>query len=167
MISPLLTNIYLHYVFDLWAERWRRREATGDMIMVRYADDLVVGFQREADARHFWEAMRERLQEFSLMRHPAKTRLIEFGRFAAAQREKRGLSKPETFSLLGFTFICGKSRQGNFLLKRKTRRDRKRVNLKEVKGELRQRMHQPSRRAPRRWSHPSRSWRSAPSRRRG
>ena len=143
VISPLLANIYLHYVFDLWAERWRRREATGDMIMVRYADDLVVGFQREADARRFWEAMRERLQEFSLMLHPAKTRLIEFGRFAAAQREKRGLSKPETFSFLGFTFICGKSRQGNFLLKRKTRRDRMRVKLKEVKGELRQRRHQP------------------------
>lgn len=142
VISPLLANIYLHYVFDLWAERWRRREATGDMIMVRYADDLVVGFQREADARRFWEAMRKRLQEFSLLLHPEKTRLIEFGRFAAAQREKRGLSKPETFNFLGFTFICGKSRQGHFLLKRKTRRDRMRAKLNEVKGELRQRMHQ-------------------------
>ncbi len=143
VISPLLANIYLHYVFDLWAERWRRREATGDMIMVRYADDLVVGFQREIDARRFWDAMRERLQGFSLTLHPEKTRLIEFGRFAAAQREKRGLDKPETFNFLGFTFICGKSRQGNFLLKRKTRRDRMRARLREVKGELRQRMHQP------------------------
>src|SRR4029453_1809996 len=100
VVSPLLANIYLHYVFDLWAERWRRREATGDMIMVRYADDLVVGFQPGDDARRFWEALRELLQEFSLRLHPAKTRLIEFGRFAAAQREKRGLSKPETFSFL-------------------------------------------------------------------
>ena len=122
VISPLLANIYLHYVFDLWAERWRRREATGDMIMVRYADDLVVGFQRETDARRFWDAMRERLQEFSLTLHPEKTRLIEYGRFAVAQREKRGLNKPETFNFLGFTFICGKSRQGNFLLKRKCQR---------------------------------------------
>lgn len=142
VISPLLANIYLHYVFDLWAECWRRREATGDMIMVRYADAFVVGFQRETDARRFWEAMQERLQEFSLTLHPEKTRLIEFGRFAAAQRVKRGLNKPETFNFLGFTFICGRSRQGHFLLKRKTRRDRTRAKLKEIKGELRQRMHQ-------------------------
>ena len=133
VISPLLANIYLHYVFDLWAERWRRREATGDMIMVRYADDLVVGFQREIDARRFWDAMRERLQEFSLTLHPEKTRLIEFGRFAAARREKHGLNKPETFNFLGFTFICGKSRQGHFLLKRKTRRDRMRARSKRLK----------------------------------
>lgn len=143
VISPLLANVYLHYVFDLWAERWRRREATGDMIVVRYADDLVVGFQRETDARRFWDAMRERLQEFSLTLHPEKTRLIEFGRFAAAGRERRGLGKPETFDFLGFTFICGKSRQGKFLLKRKTRHDRMKAKLKEVKGELRRRMHQP------------------------
>src|SRR5205814_6022469 len=97
VISPLLANVYLHYVFDLWAERWRRREATGDMIMVRYADDLVVGFQHETDARRFWDAMRERLREFSLSLHPDKTRLIEFGRFAAQNHEKRGRSKPETF----------------------------------------------------------------------
>ena len=142
VISPLLANIYLHYVFDLWAERWRRREATGDMIMVRYADDLIVGFQHEVDAQRFREMLRERLQEFSLMLHPDKTRLIEFGRFAAAQREKRGLRRTETFNFLGFTFICGRSRRGHFLLQRKTRSDRMRARLKDVKGELRRRMHQ-------------------------
>jgi RNA-directed DNA polymerase len=141
--SPLLANVYLHYVFDLWADRWRRREATGDMVIVRYADDIVVGFEHEADARRFWDAMRERLQEFSLSLHPEKTRLIEFGRRAAAERKQRGLGKPETFNFLGFTLICGKSRRGNFLIKRKTRRDRMTAKLKEVKEELRQRMHQP------------------------
>jgi len=122
VISPLLANIYLHYGFDLWADLWRRREATGDMVIVRYADDIVVGFQHEADARRFWEAMRERLGKFALTLHPDKTRLIEFGRHAAANRERRGLGKPETFNFLGFTFICGKSRKGFFLIKRKTRR---------------------------------------------
>src|SRR5947208_9782953 len=122
--SPLLANIYLHYVFDLWAERWRRHEATGDMIIVRYADDLVAGFEHEDDARRFLDAMRVRLEEFALSLHPDKTRLIEFGRHAAANRETKGLGKPETFNFLGFTFLCGKSRRGNFLLKRKTRRDR-------------------------------------------
>src|SRR5712675_374117 len=112
VISPLLANIYLHYVLDLWAERWRRREATGDMIIVRYADDIIVGFEHEADARRFLDAMRERLGEFALTLHPDKTRLIEFGRHAAANRERRGLGKPETFNFLGFTFICGKSRRG-------------------------------------------------------
>ena len=107
VISPLLANVYLHYVFDLWAERWRRREATGDMIIVRYADDIVVGFEHEADARRFLDAMRERLREFSLSLHPEKTRLIEFGRYAAERRERRGLGKPETFNFLGFTLICG------------------------------------------------------------
>src|SRR5216684_5753495 len=102
VISPLLANVYLHYVFDLWAERWRRREATGDMIMVRYADDTVVGFQHESDARRFRDAMRESLREFSLSLHPEKTRLIEFGRFAAQNCKKRGLGKPETFKFLGF-----------------------------------------------------------------
>jgi group II intron reverse transcriptase/maturase len=141
--SPLLANVYLHYVFDLWAERWRRREATGDMVIVRYADDTVVGFQHEADARRFWDAMRTRLAEFALSLHPEKTRLIEFGRFAAVARAQRGLGKPETFNFLGFTFICGKSRGGKFLLKRKTRRDRMRAKLREVKEELRRRMHRP------------------------
>jgi RNA-directed DNA polymerase len=143
VISPLLANIYLHYVLDLWAERWRRREATGDMIIVRYADDIIVGFQHEADARRFLDAMRDRLKEFSLSLHPEKTRLIEFGRDAAAKRKRLGLRKPETFNFLGFTFICGKTRQGKFQLKRKTRRDRMRAKLQEIKGELRRRMHQP------------------------
>jgi RNA-directed DNA polymerase len=141
--SPLLSNVYLHYVFDLWAERWRRRQATGDMIIVRYADDIVIGFQHKSDARRFWDAMRERLTEFSLTLHPDKTRLIEFGRFAAAQRARRGLGKPETFKFLGFTLICGQSRQGRFALQRKTRGDRMRAKLKEIKKELRRRMHQP------------------------
>jgi group II intron reverse transcriptase/maturase len=141
--SPLLANIYLHYVFDLWAERWRRHEATGDMIVVRYADDLVLGFQHENDARRFLGAMRTRFEEFALQLHPDKTRLIEFGRYAATGRERRGPGKPETFNFLGFTFICGRSRQGRFLLKRKSRRDRVRAKLKEVKVELRQRMHCP------------------------
>ena len=143
MISPLLANIYLHYCFDLWAERWRRREAHGDMIVVRYADDLVVGFEREGDAPRFLDAMRERLGEFALTLHPDKTRLIEFGRFAAVDRKRRGLGKPETFAFLGFTFICGKSRRGFFQLHRKTRRDRMRAKLKDIKAELRRRMHQP------------------------
>jgi RNA-directed DNA polymerase len=141
--SPLLANVYLHYVFDLWAERWRRREAKGDMIIVRYADDIVVGFQHEADARRFWEAMRERLQEFSLSLHPEKTRLIEFGRFAADKRARHGLGKPETFNFLGFTFICGKSLKGKFLVVRKSRSDRVRAKLQEIKEELRRRMHEP------------------------
>jgi RNA-directed DNA polymerase len=143
VISPLLANIYLHYVLDLWAERWRRREATGDMIIVRYADDVIVGFERERDARRFLDALRERFEEFALSLHPEKTRLIEFGRQAANNRKRRGLGKPETFNFLGFTFICGKSRRGNFLIKRKSRRDRMRAKLQAIKQELRQRMHQP------------------------
>jgi len=143
VISPLLANIYLHYVFDLWAARWRRCEATGDMVVVRYADDLVVGFEHEDDARRFLVAMRARFEEFMLSLHRDKTRLIEFGRFAATNRGKRGLGKPETFSFLGFTFICGKSRQGRFLLKRKTRRDRMRTKLEDIKVELQRRMHWP------------------------
>jgi RNA-directed DNA polymerase len=143
VISPLLANIYLHYCFDLWVERWRRREAQGDMIVVRYADDLAVGFEHEGDAYHFLDAMRERLGEFALSLHPDKTRLIEFGRFAAVDRKRRGLGKSETFAFLGFTFICGKSRQGSFQLHRKTRRDRMRAKLKDIKAELRRRMHQP------------------------
>jgi RNA-directed DNA polymerase len=143
VVSPLLANVYLHYVFDLWAERWRRREASGDMILVRYADDIIIGFQYESDARRFWDAMRQRLAEYSLSLHPDKTRLIEFGRFAADQRARRGLGKPETFTFLGFTFICGRSRRGRFTLKRKSRGDRMRATLKEIKKELRRRMHQP------------------------
>src|SRR5438309_9115473 len=132
VISPLLANAYLHYCFDLWAERWRRHEARGDMIVVRYADDLVVGFEKEDDARRFLDAMRDRLGKFALSLHPDKTRLIEFGRHAARRRAQRGLGKPETFNFLGFTFICGKSRRGRFLVKRKTRRDRMRSKLQAV-----------------------------------
>ncbi len=143
VISPLLANIYLHYVFDLWADRWRRREAQGEVVVVRYADDLVIGFELEDDARRFLEAMRERFEAFDLSLHPDKTRLIAFGRYAAERRAARGLGKPETFNFLGFTFYCGLSRRGRFLLKRKTRRDRMRAKLKEIKAELRRRMHQP------------------------
>jgi RNA-directed DNA polymerase len=142
VISPLLANVYLHYAYDLWAERWRRHEATGDMIIVRYADDIVVGFEHESDARRFWDAMRKRLEEFSLSLHPEKTRLIEFGRHAAARRAQRGLGKPETFKFLGFIFICGRSRKGKFQLQRKSRRDRMRAKLREIKENLRRLMHQ-------------------------
>src|SRR3954462_12565051 len=143
VISPLLANVYLHYVFDLWAERWRRREATGDVIMVRYADDIVVGFEHEADARRFRDAMRARLEEFALALHPDKTRLIAFGRFAADRRAQRGLGQPETFCFLGFTHICGRSRRGTFQLQRNSRTDRMRATLRRVKDALRRRMHQP------------------------
>ena len=143
VISPLLSNVYLHYVFDFWAERWRRREATGDMIMIRYADDLVVGFQHESDARRFWDAMRDRLREFSLSLHPDKTRLIEFGRFAAQNCKKRGRAKPETFKFLGFVLICDKSRRGDFRIRRKSRRDRMHAKLREIKEALRQRTNRP------------------------
>ncbi len=143
VISPLLANIYLHYVMDLWANRWRQQEAQGDMIIVRYADDLVAGFEHEGDARRFLDAMRIRFEGFMLSLHPDKTRLIEFGRRSAVDREKRGVGKPETFKFLGFIFICGKSRQGRFLLHRKTRGDRMRVKLQEIKVELKRRMHWP------------------------
>ena len=105
VISPLLANIYLHYVLDLWANRWRQREATGDMIIVRYADDFIVGFQHESDARRFLDEMHERLKKFALTLHPEKTRLIEFGRYAAERRQRRGLGKPETFNFLGFSVL--------------------------------------------------------------
>jgi len=143
VISPLLANIYLHYALDLWVERYRRREATGDMIIVRYADDFIVGFEHEAEARHFLEALGKRLKEFALSLHPEKTRLIEFGRNAEDNRRRRGLGKPETFNFLGFTFICGRSRRGAFQIRRKSRRDRMRAKLQAVKQELRRRMHQP------------------------
>ncbi|MGL3104594.1 group II intron reverse transcriptase/maturase [Bradyrhizobium sp. BR 1432] len=133
VISPLLANVYLHFALDLWAARWRRREATGDMIIVRYADDFIIGFQHESDARRFLDEMRKRLGEFALSLHPEKTRLIEFGRFAAKRRKRRGLGKPETFDFLGFSFICGKTRSDKFQIKRKTRRDRMRAKLREIK----------------------------------
>ena len=143
VISPLLANVYLHYVFDLWAERWRRHEATGNMIVTRFADDLVIGFEFKADARRFLDMMRKRFEKFALTLHPEKTRLIEFGRFAVHNRKRRGLGKPETFDFLGFTLISGKSRRGVFQLKRKTRRDRMRAKLREIREELRWRRHHP------------------------
>ncbi|MBE0703533.1 MAG: group II intron reverse transcriptase/maturase [Afipia sp.] len=143
VISPLLSNVYLHYVFDLWADRWRRREATGDMIMVRYADDIIVGFQHESDARRFWNDMRDRLGEFSLSLHSDKTRLIEFGRFAAQNCEKRRRSGPETFKFLGFVLICDKSRGGVFRVRRKSRRDRMRATLRDIKEALWRRINRP------------------------
>jgi group II intron reverse transcriptase/maturase len=139
--SPLLANIYLHYVFDLWALQWRRREATGNVIFVRYADDIVAGFEHEADARRFWDAMRARFAQFGLALNEEKTRLLEFGRHAATRRQRQGLGRPETFNFLGFKFICGKSRRGAFLLHRKTRGDRLRATLQEVKVWLRLHMH--------------------------
>ena len=142
VISPLLANIYLHYVIDLWAAQWRRREAQGDMIIVRYADDMVVGFEHEADAQHFLKVLANRLQDFELSLHPDKTRIVEFGRSAAANRQKRGLGKPETFTFLGFTFICSVSLRGRFQIKRKSRSDRVRKKLKDVKEDLRRRWHQ-------------------------
>src|SRR3954452_19042310 len=142
VISPLLANIYLHYVYDLWAEQWRKRHARGAMIVVRYADDTVVGFEHRADAERFLEAVRTRMAEFALELHPEKTRLIEFGRHAASNRATRGQGKPETFDFLGFTHICSRSRKGGFVLARHTRRDRKMAKLLEIKEELRRRWHQ-------------------------
>ena len=142
VISPLLANIYLHYVFDLWAQQWRQRHAQGDVIMVRYADDIVVGFEHQADAGRFWKDMRTRLAEFALTLHPGKTRLIEFGRHAAKNRRARGLGRPETFNFLGFTHISGHSRRGDFQLKRKSRSDRVRTRLQVIKETLRRRMHE-------------------------
>jgi len=141
VISPLLANVFLHYVYDLWAVQWRQRQAKGQMITVRYADDVVVGFELEADARAFWDAMRERFKQFSLELHEDKTRLLEFGRFAATRRARRGQGKPETFKFLGFLFICGKTRRGAYQLQRKTRSDRMRTRLQDIKAKLRQRMH--------------------------
>ena len=143
VISPLLANIYLHYVFDLWADRWRRQHARGGVIPVRYADDIVAGFEHKADAERFLAALRDRLAGFALTLHPGKTRLIEFGRFAAANRARRGLGNPETFDFLGFTHICGRSRRGRFQLRRKSRRDRMQAKLRELKSELRRRWHEP------------------------
>ena len=140
-ISPLLANIYLHYVLDLWADQWRKRQARGDVIIVRYADDFVVGFQYHADAERFWRELTERLRKFKLELHEDKTRLIEFGRFARSNRRQRGQGKPETFDFLGFTHISGKTRQGRFMVQRRTSRKKVRAKLKEVKRELRNRLH--------------------------
>ncbi len=142
VVSPLLANIYLHYVYDLWAEQWRRRHARGAMIVVRYADDTVVGFEHRADAERFLAYLRIRLAEFDLELHPDKTRLIEFGRHAASDRTARGDGRPETFTFLGFTHICSRSRRGGFLLARHTWRDRKQAKLLEISEDLRRRWHQ-------------------------
>ena len=142
-MSPLLANIYLHYVFDLWIQQWRKREARGDVIVVRYVDDFVVGFQYRDDAERFLEELRERFQKFNLELHPEKTRLIEFGRFAATNRRRCGEGKPETFNFLGLTHICGTTRKGKFQVVRQTMLQRMRGKLKELKIELRRRMHFP------------------------
>jgi RNA-directed DNA polymerase len=142
--SPLLANVYLHYVFDLWVRRWRRRSATGDMIVVRYADDIVVGFEHRADAERFLHEWQDRMRSFGLELHPDKTRLIEFGRHVAEQRKRRGASKPETFDFLGFTHLCGTTRKtGRFIVKRQTIRKRLSAKLHALKAELRHRWHVP------------------------
>jgi RNA-directed DNA polymerase len=141
-VSPLLANIYLHYVFDLWVRNWRRR-AKGDVIVVRYADDIVVGFQHEEEARQFWAELRDRFAKFGLELHPEKTRLIEFGRHAAEDRKRNGRGKPETLNFLGFTHICGKTRKGRFALVRHTMTKRIVAKLREVKEAFRWRWHDP------------------------
>lgn len=142
-VSPLLANIYLHYVFDLWVQQWRRKRARGDVITVRFADDFVVGFEHRHEAERFLGDLRKRLAKFGLTLHPDKTRLIEFGRYAEPNRRRRGEGKPETFNFLGFTHICGKTRKGWFTVLRQTMRKRSQAKLKEVRIELRRRMHHP------------------------
>jgi len=142
-ISPLLANIYLHYALDLWVQQWRRKQASGDVIIVRYADDFVVGFQHRQEALRFQEELADRLGRFGLELHPTKTRLIEFGRFASADRKRGGGGKPPTFDFLGFTHICSKTRKGRFTVLRRTMRKRMQSKLKAVKAELWRRMHDP------------------------
>jgi len=142
-VSPLLANVYLHYVLDRWVRQWRHREARGDVIITRFADDFVAGFEHEDDARRFLADLRERFAKFGLELHPDKTRLIEFGRYAARKRAARGLGKPETFDFLGFTHLCGKTRRGGFWLRRITISKRMRAKLVEVKDQLKRRRHQP------------------------
>jgi RNA-directed DNA polymerase len=142
-ISPLLSNIYLHYVFDLWVNQWRKRHAQGDVIVVRYADDFVMGFEHKAEAEEFLAQLRERFAKFCLRLHPEKTRLIEFGRYAAATRRRRGDSKPETFNFLGFTHICDVTlKSGKFIVLRQTMAVRMRAKLAEIKTDLQRRMHE-------------------------
>jgi group II intron reverse transcriptase/maturase len=142
-ISPLLGNVYLHYVFDLWANQWRARNARGHVVITRYADDAVAGFEHRGEAERFLADLRQRLAQFGLEVAEEKTRLIEFGRFAARERERRGDPKPETFTFLGFTHICATSRTGRFKLKRVTSKKKMRAKLKSVKAEMRKRMHRP------------------------
>jgi group II intron reverse transcriptase/maturase len=141
-ISPLLANVYLHYVFDLWVQRWSQKPGRGEMIVVRSADDFSVGFERERDAEAFLSELRERFAQFGLELHPDKTRLLEFGRTAAEDRARRGEGKPETFDFLGFTHICAKTRKGRFTVRRQTLRKRLQAKLHEVKTELRRRLTQ-------------------------
>ena len=144
VISPLLANIYLHYALDLWVEAWRRKEARGDMIVVRYADDAVLGFELKEEAERFLRELQERLEQFGLELHSEKTRRIEFGRYAAPNRASRGEGKPETFDFLGFTHMCGKNgKTGYFVVRRKTVKKRMRAKLQALKEELRRRMHEP------------------------
>jgi len=143
VLSPLLANIYLHYVFDLWVHHWRTQEATGDVVVVRYADDIVMGFEHRADAERCLAAWHTRLAQFGLTLHPDKTRWLEFGRHAADARQHRGEGKPETFDFLGFTHYCGKFRSGRFLVRRQTMRTRLRRKLQAVKAERRRRRHDP------------------------
>jgi group II intron reverse transcriptase/maturase len=140
-ISPLLANLYLHYVLDLWIQQWRNKYARGDVIVTRYADDFIVGFQHRSDAERFLGELRERLRKFLLDLHPDKTRLLEFGQYASERRQERGEGKPEAFNFLGFTHICGKSKNGKYLLVRRTIRKRMRTKLQEVKAELRRQWH--------------------------
>jgi RNA-directed DNA polymerase len=142
-ISPLLANLYLHYVFDLWVQQWRKKQARGDVVVVRYADDFVVGFQHRAEAERFLTELRARFARFALELHPDKTRLIQFGRFAAQNRRARGDGKPQSFNFLGFTHCCAKTRRGWFTVLRQTMRQRLQAKLAEVKVELRRRMHLP------------------------
>lgn len=143
VLSPLLANIYLHYVFDRWVHQWRQQAATGDVVVVRYADDIVMGFEHRADAERCLAAWQARFAQFGLMLHPDKTRLLEFGRHAAANRKQRGEGKPETFDFLGFTHYCGKFRSGRYLVRRQTMRTRLRRKLQQVKAELARRRHGP------------------------
>lgn len=141
--SPLLANVYLHYVFDLWVAWWRRRHARGDVIVVRYADDFVLGFQYREDAEAFYAALKLRLGRFGLELHEDKSRLIEFGRYAVASRRRQSLGKPETFNFLGFTHVCGKTKRGKFIVDRRTERKRQHKKLKSLRSELRRRRHAP------------------------
>jgi group II intron reverse transcriptase/maturase len=145
IISPLLANIYLHYALDLWANQWRKRHARGEVYIVRYADDFVMGFQYEQDARAMREALASRLATFGLELHPDKTRVLRFGRFARQNAERDGRARPETFDFLGFTHIAGVSRQGAFLLHRRTSRKKRNAKLKSLREEMRERRHAPVR----------------------
>jgi RNA-directed DNA polymerase len=137
VISPLLANIYLHYVYDLWVHQWRHQYATGDVIVVRYADDTIVGFEHRHEAKQFLADLKARFARFSLTLHPDKTRLIEFGRSAIADRRARGLGKPESFDFLGFTHYCATRRSGSgFVLGRKPVAKRMRTKLREIKEQL-------------------------------